>query len=344
MDKKLIKGIIHSKNLPMHIPDYVTFSRNIFIPVTNICRNRCQYCGFWRPIDSKEAYLLSKEDIKGILKKNKNATEALFTFGEHPEKTPKFKEWLSDLGYSKMVDYLVDLCKMAVDFGLLPHSNMGLLSYNELEMLKPLNASMGLMLETTASLNVHLSSPGKDPEKRIQTICDAGKLNIPFTTGILIGIGESWEDRIDSLLKIGDLHRKYGHIQEVIIQPFTPKPNTEMGECSPPSFDDVKKTVSIACEILPKEVNIQVPPNLISPYELVICGASDLGGVSNQTIDYINPESKWPSMGKLVEMMQGIKLKERLPIYPLFIKKGWYSDKIGNLIEKYSDEKGFRKN
>ena len=344
MDEKLIKAIIHSKKLPTNIPDCVTFSRNIFIPVTNVCRNRCQYCGFRQPIDAGEAYLLSKEDVKGILGKNKSATEALFTFGERPEEIPKFKEWLGDLGYSKMVDYLVDLCKMAIDSGLLPHSNMGLLSYDELELLKPLNASMGLMLETTATLNIHERSPGKDPKKRIQTICDAGKLNIPFTTGILIGIGESWEDRIDSLLKIGDLHVRYGHIQEIIIQPFTPKPGTKMSECPPPSFDDIKKTVAIAHEILPKEVHIQVPPNLTSPYELVLCGASDLGGVSEQTIDYINPESEWPSQRKLMEMMQGINLKERLPMYPLFIKKGWYSDEISNLIRKYSDKKGFRKN
>ena len=339
----LVLDIIHSKKLPTYFPDYVTFSRNIFIPVTNVCRNKCGYCGFRRPVNSDEAKLLSKDKVKDILKNNKSASEALFTFGERPDEFPEFKEWLSGLGYSEMVDYLVDICKMAIEFGLLPHSNMGLLNFRELKVLKPYNASMGLMLETTASLKAHEMSSGKEPKKRIKMIDDAGKLKIPFTTGILIGIGESWQDRIDSLMKIGDLHNKYGHIQEVIIQPFSPKPNTQMSEFFPPSFDDVKKTVAIARAILPDEINIQVPPNLISPFELVRCGASDLGGISDQTIDYINPESVWPKKEKLEEMMCQIKLKERLPIYPLFIKRGWYSDKLAKLIIRYSDKEGFRK-
>ena len=343
MDKKLIEDIINSKKLPTYYPDYVTFSRNIFIPVTNVCRNKCHYCGFRRPVDNDDAYLLSKQDVKSVLEKNKSATEALFTFGERPEEIQEFKEMLGDLGYTKMVDYLIDLCKMSIKFGLLPHSNMGLLGYRELEMLKPYNASMGLMLETTASLKAHENSFGKEPEKRIEMIEDAGKLNIPFTTGILIGIGESWQDRIDSISKIGDLHKKFGHIQEIIIQPFAPKSNTIMSEYEPPSFGEVKKTVAIARIILPEEVSIQIPPNLISPYELVKCGASDLGGISDQTIDYINPETDWPSKEKLIKMMKGIKIKERLPIYPFFVKKKAYSEEMANLIEKYSDQEGFRK-
>jgi FO synthase subunit 1 len=212
-----------------------------------------------------------------------------------------------------------------------------------MEELKPLNASMGLMLETTANLAAHEGSPGKVPSTRIKTIRYAGDLQIPFTTGLLIGIGENLDDRINSLLSIADLHEEYGHIQEVIIQNFTPKPDTLMADMPSPTEEEMMQTILIAREILPDDIAIQVAPNLIDPYLLIQCGANDLGGVSPTTIDWINPEKEWPSVSGLKEMVREMTLKERLPIYPQYIKKGWYSDTLKNLIDSLADEDGYRK-
>ncbi|MDY6931368.1 MAG: 7,8-didemethyl-8-hydroxy-5-deazariboflavin synthase subunit CofG [Halobacteriota archaeon] len=323
-------------------PNYVTFSKNIFIPVTNVCRNSCKYCGFRRAVNSKDAYLLGKEEIRNLFLMRRDATEALFTFGESPDVFPIFQSWLKRIGFTSTIEYLVYLSRIAIDHGLLPHTNIGTLSYDELEILKPYNASMGLMLESTATLDAHKDSPGKEPNERIKTIEDAGRLKIPFTTGLLIGIGESSEDRIDSLNVIGDLHKCFGHIQEVILQPFTSKPDTPMRNHASPSFELFKEAVSIARDILPKDVEIQVPPNLVSPYELVKCGASDLGGISELTIDFINPESRWPSEDELRLAMKEIALKERLPIYPKFIKKKWYGRFTASLVEGYASDSGLR--
>jgi FO synthase subunit 1 len=274
------------------------------------------------------------EEVKDVLV-GADATEALFTCGERPDSYDEFRSWLNDIGYSNFIDYLCDLCGMAIELGLLPHTNTGVLTYGELSKLRSVNASMGLMLETTAKLEAHRDSPGKAPDLRLKTIEDAGRLRIPFTTGILVGIGESWDDRIDSLLAISDLHERYSHIQEVIIQPFTPKPFTPMGSHRTPTIDTMKKVVAIAREILPQEIAIQVPPNLIPVYELILNGANDLGGISQKTVDHINPESRWPSVEELEEMVHGIPLRERLPIYPAFIEKKWYSRRIGELIERH---------
>jgi FO synthase subunit 1 len=196
------------------------------------------------------------------------------------------------------------------------------------------------MLETTAELDAHKNSPGKAPEERLQMIAEAGKLKIPFTTGLLIGIGETPEDRIRSLEAIKSLHVIYGHIQEVIIQPFVPKPFTQMANTGSPNFEALKEAVRAARRILPAEIAIQVPPNLTSPRELIELGASDLGGISERTIDYINPESSWPREDELRQIVYPFVLRERLPIYPGFIKKGWYSEEIRPLIERYAGEDG----
>ncbi|MEM2924323.1 MAG: 7,8-didemethyl-8-hydroxy-5-deazariboflavin synthase subunit CofG [Methanocellales archaeon] len=333
------------EKLPLHRPSYVSFSRNVFIPLTNVCRNKCGYCGFRRDINSNEAYLLTPEEVISIFKRGKaaGATEALFTFGELPELIPEFKEWLGKLGYDRTVDYLHDLCKLALEYGLLPHSNPGILSFSDMKKLKSVNASMGLMLETTAKLKAHRLSPGKAPEERLKVIENAGKLQIPFTTGLLIGIGETWEDRVDSLLAIRKLQDQYDNIQEVIIQNFVPKPRTEMSDHPPPSFETMKRMVILARAILQPEIAIQVPPNIF-PYSLVKYGANDFGGISEVTIDYINPEAAWPMLSELKRLANGIPLRERLPIYPRFVKRKWYSDLIGELIEKLANEEGFRSN
>lgn len=327
------------------MPEFVTFCRNVFVPVTNVCRNNCGYCTFRRSPDDPDARLMTQDEILPILENGKNAgcTEVLYTLGEYGEDFPQYKQWLSDMGYASTVEYLAELCRSAMDIGLLPHTNAGVLNYTELETLKPLNASMGLMLETTADLDAHVSSPGKEPSARIKTIRYAGELKIPFTTGLLVGIGETLDDRINSLQQIADLHNEYGHIQEVIIQNFTPKPGTPMAACPPPTDEEMMQTVLIAREILPDEVAIQVAPNLIDPYVLIQCGATDMGGISPVTVDWINPEAKWPSIEQLRQMVRGIQLKERLPIYPKYVLEGWYGDKVKDIILSLSDEEGYRK-
>ncbi len=325
--------------------DFVTFSRNVFVPVTNVCRNRCGYCTFRREPDEPGSCFMSPEDIIPILKEGKKAgcTEVLFTFGEYADEIPEYKKWLEELGFSSNVEYVIHLCKLAIKVGLLPHTNAGVLNYTELEALKPWNASMGLMLETTGKVAAHLNCPGKHPDVRIKTIKYAGELQIPFTTGILVGIGETLDDRIDSLQCISSLHKEYGHIQEVIVQNFIPKPGTFMENHSSPTIEDMMQIVSIAREILPADIAIQVAPNLIDPYLLVKYGATDLGGISPTTIDWINPETEWPSVEKLQEMLRDISLRERLPIYPAYIKKGWYSQNLKSLLKSMIDNDGYRR-
>jgi FO synthase subunit 1 len=202
---------------------------------------------------------------------------------------------------------------------------------------------MGLMLETTARLPAHELSPGKEPKIRLRMIEDAGKLHIPFTTGILVGIGETRENRIDSLETIAEIQLKYGHIQEVIIQNFMPKPGTRMESIKPPPKEEMLDTVQLARRILPADVEVQVAPNLIDPYLLIKAGAKDLGGISPTTIDWINPEAEWPDVEKLKTMARDVPLKERLPIYPQYIRRGWYSKQLDGLINSLADSKGYRK-
>lgn len=288
---------------------------------------------------------MKPEEVISILERGVKAgcTEALFTFGEYPDEVPEYREWLKKLGYSSTLEYLVFLCEKAIDIGILPHTNAGIMTGYELETLKPLNASMGLMLESTAALIAHKDCPGKVPERRLDTIREAGRLKIPYTTGLLIGIGETREDRIKSLEAIASLHREYGHIQELIIQNFVPKPGTPMENFPEPSIVEMVDTVSLARKILPTDVAVQVAPNLIDPIRLIEVGVTDLGGISPLTIDWINPEAVWPDIHKLQEKLGNTCLRERLPIYPRYVKKGWYSGKIGKLIGKLSDREGFRK-
>lgn len=325
-------------------PCIVTYSRNVFIPLTNMCRNNCGYCGFRRSPDDPQAYIIQPAQVGDILQRGaySGCTEALFTFGERPDDDPAYLRHLYSLGYEGTLDYLEDLCRMAVRMGLLPHCNPGVLTYEELERLKPLNASMGLMLETTAALPAHKDSPGKVPEVRLRSIEDAGALEIPFTTGLLVGIGEKRDDRVESLETIARLHNKYGHIQEVIIQNFTPKPGTPMAGSESPSMEEMIWTVEQAREILPPDVAVQVPPNLISPEMLIKHGATDLGGISPETIDHINPEHEWPAVEELEHQVgENVMLRERLPIYPQYIRRGWFSEELRPLIERLVGDDGY---
>jgi FO synthase subunit 1 len=269
--------------------------------------------------------------IRGVAK---GCTEALFTFGERPEEELGFKALINMAGYDSILQYCHALCKKSIATGILPHTNAGVLTAEELEYLKPVNASMGLMLETTADIPAHRNSPGKVPEIRIEMIENAGMLKIPFTTGLLLGIGETMQDREESLTVIRDLHKRYGHIQEVIIQNFCPKPGTPMCIGQEISFDEMCVVIRIARDLLPKDVAIQVAPNLANAASLIPCGVNDLGGISPLTIDYVNPGHPWPGEDELRRSAGNYILGERLCIYPRFITKGWFSNELEPLIKR----------
>jgi len=317
----------------------VTYSRNVFIPLTRTCRNRCWYCGFRR----EEMDIMRKEEVERLLSMARNAKEALFTFGEKPDVYRDFRKILNDLGYRSFIDYVVEMNRLAISYGLLPHTNAGVLSREELMKLKPFNASLGLMLEQAVELECHSESPGKKPEERIRTIREAGKLQIPFTTGILVGIGEKEYDRAYSLEVIAELHEQFGHIQEAIIQNFKPKKGTKMEKWKEPSMEEMLKTVKLAREILPEDVAIQIPPNLVEDVlPFLKAGANDLGGISEVTPDYINPEAPWPSIDELKKKLgSDFVLRERLPVYPKFVKLKFFGIAVSELIEVYSDENGY---
>ena len=327
----------------------ITFSKNVFIPLTEICKNDCGYCNFKKSPDDKEATLLkTKEEVLTSLKEAEKygCKEALFTFGEDADEEEAVLKKLNEFGYSNMTDYVVDICKMTLtETNLLPHTNGGNFSYENLKKLKEVNASMGIMLENSSerlmTTIAHEKSPGKDPKRRLETIANAGKLKIPYTTGILIGIGETKEEIADSLLAIRELYDTYGHIQEIIIQNFTVSPGIAMENMEEPTLLDMIRTVS-AAKLLFKDtdVSIQVPPNL--NYEtsqiFLLCGADDWGGVSPVSHDYVNPTSPWPTLDHLERLTNdaGFKLVERLCIYEKYFTEEWLNkellEKIANIF------------
>ena len=324
----------------------ITYSKNIFIPLTEICRNDCGYCNFKKNPDDPQAIILkSKDEILESLKEAEQygCKEAMFAFGEDADEEEIVKLKLVEYGYESMTDYVVDVCEMTLDkTALLPHTNGGNYSYDDLKRLKEVNASMGLMLENSSSrlmeLPAHNKSPGKNPKVRLETIENAGKLKIPYTTGILIGIGENKEEIAESLLAIRELYDKYGHIQEVIIQNFTPIPGIEMEDWPEPSFLDMIRTV-IAATLVFKDtdVSIQVPPNLNNDTAQIflLCGADDWGGVSPVSPDFVNITSPWPGIDELQKLTEdaGFELIERLCVYEKYINSEWLNDL---LLEKIS--------
>jgi 7,8-didemethyl-8-hydroxy-5-deazariboflavin synthase CofG subunit len=309
----------------------ITYSRKIFIPLTNLCRDYCGYCIFRRDPGDLGAHTMTPDEVLEVARKGENlgCAEALFSLGDKPELLfPEMRDSLRRLGYNSTLQYLEAICELVLrETNLLPHPNPGLLSSEWLKRLAKWSPSIGLMLETTnqnllAPGGAHDNAPDKLPAKRLRTIEEAGKLGIPFTTGILIGIGETADDRVDSLLAIRDLHRRYGHIQEVIIQNFRVKPNIPMATWAEPTREDMLRTVAVARLLMP-EMNIQAPPNLSAPYyeELIDAGINDWGGVSPLTPDFINPEAPWPHLRELERRTEskGQTLKQRLPVYPEFI-------------------------
>ena len=320
----------------------LTYSKNIFIPVTDLCRNRCGYCSFRKEL--KSAHVISRSKALLLLEQGYRAgcSEALFTMGESPWSISGFESILADAGVQDLMDYLVELCELALESGLLPHTNAGLLEQEDLRRLQPYNASMGLMLETTALLDAHARSPGKRPDLRLRYMAMAGREQIPFTTGIMVGIGESMQDRVDALTKIAHLHRAFGHIQEVIIQPLDPKAGTALEKAHLPEMIDLCRTVEAAREILPPDVAIQVPPNLVDPRPMLAAGANDLGGISSVTVDGINPDRPWPDEEELQRSLFDYNLRERLPVYPRFIAMGWHGHETRSLVDFLAGEDGLR--
>ena len=312
-------------------PGVITYSRKVFIPLTSLCRDYCGYCTFRRDPGQPGAHTMTPEEVLQVVRAGEElaCTEALFSLGDKPElRFAEMRATLRRLGYNSTLHYLEAMCELVLrETRLLPHPNPGLLSAEWVERLAAVSPSMGLMLETTstallASGAAHDNAPDKVPAKRLRTIEAAGKLGVPFTTGILIGIGESPEDRVDALLAIRDLHRRYGHIQEVIIQNFRVKPGIPMQTWPEPMAGEMVRAIAVARLLMPK-VNIQAPPNLSDPYydEFLDAGINDWGGISPLTPDFINPERPWPQIEELRRRTEanGFTLRQRLPVYPEFL-------------------------
>ena len=312
-------------------PGVITYSRKVFIPLTNLCPDYCGYCTFRRDPGDPGAHTMTPDEVLAVARAGEKlgCTEALFSLGDKPERLfPEMRETLRRLGYKSTLHYLEAMCELVLcETSLLPHPNPGLLSAEWIARLAAVSPSMGLMLETTntallAPGAAHDNAPDKVPAKRLRTIEDAGRQGVPFTTGLLIGIGESPEDRVDTLLAIRDLHERYGHIQEVIVQNFRVKPAIPMAQRPEPSHGEMLRAVAVARLLLPN-VNIQAPPNLSAPYyeDLVDAGINDWGGISPLTPDYINPEKPWPHLEqlRLRTEAKGSALRQRLPVYPEFL-------------------------
>jgi|TARA_B100001029_G_scaffold179779_1_gene190951 7,8-didemethyl-8-hydroxy-5-deazariboflavin synthase CofG subunit len=362
-DEALMLSKVNSSEIPFlmaaanfirtkHKGNLITFSKNIFIPLTQLCRDQCSYCTF--KIEPHEGDLLIEpEDVLESAKKavKLGCTELLFVSGDRPENIyDVYQKKLESMGYRSTADYMIAMSEICLEEGIFPHSNLGIARIDELKRFKNSNPSMGLMLENISERlmdpgEAHYRCPDKYPRARVKTISNAGELNIPWTSGILIGIGENWEERIDSIYELQRINNEYGHIQEIIIQNFNPKPGIQMEGHPPPTDFDMIKTVAISKIIMGPSMNIQVPPNLNSKtYMLHICsGVNDLGGVSPITIDYVNPECPWPQIDLMTKDISefGFNLRERLPVYPDFLNRKFLNEDIYNKAISFVDDSGY---
>jgi len=333
----------------------VSYSRKVFIPLTRLCRDFCHYCTFATEPKHLEAAFLTADQAVDIAARGRElgCKEALFTLGEKPElRHPAARQALQEMGFATTLEYVAHVAERVVrETGLLPHINAGCMNPEEIALLRRVSASMGIMLESVserlcAKGQVHYGSPDKAPAVRLQTLADAGKARVPFTTGILIGIGETRRERLDSLIAIRDLHREYGHIQEVIIQNFIPKADTKMAKARPPAHGDFLWTIAAARLLLGAEMSIQAPPNLNAGKlrSLVAAGINDWGGVSPLTPDHVNPESPWPQLAALAEetAAAGKLLVERLTIYPGYLRTAdtWVDPGIKGAVLRLADGAG----
>ena len=332
-------------------PGVITYSRKVFIPLTNLCRDYCGYCTYRRDPGQPGARTMTPEEVLAVARQGEKlgCTEALFSLGDRPEAIfPAMRETLRYLGYRSTLHYLEAMCELVLrESRLLPHANAGLLSANWIERLRQYNPSLGLMLESTSTKLTAAHPEGHTPDKapalRLKTVENAGRLGVPFTTGILIGIGETMADRVESLLAIKRLHESYGHVQEVIIQNFRAKPRIPMSSWPQPGPEDMLRTLAVARIIL-RDMNIQAPPNLTeNGYERLLDGGiNDWGGVSPLTPDFINPEAPWPHLLDLQWRTEaaGQKLLQRLPVYPEFVdrvaaRRGMLGDRLTNAADQF---------
>ena len=331
----------------------VTYSPKVFIPLTKLCRDVCHYCTFAAPPRRGERAYMSIEEVLEVARAGRAAgcREALFTLGDKPElRYRAAREELAALGCASTLEYLARAAEAVLEeTGLLPHLNPGVMSRADLELLRPVSASMGIMLETTSERlsqrgGPHFGSPDKLPAARLETLRLAGELRVPFTTGILIGIGETREERLEALAAIAALHERYGHIQEMIVQNFRAKAGTKMADAPEPSLEDHLWTIAAARLLLPADVHLQAPPNLAFDEfpRLLDAGIDDWGGVSPVTIDHVNPEAPWPELELLDQATEsrGLQLAARLPVYPEFVSGRWLDARVMPHVLRASDAMG----
>lgn len=333
----------------------VSYSRNVFIPLTNLCRDRCAYCTFAKLPGSPEAHTYDLDEVAQVTRGGvaTGCIEALFCLGDKPEVAYReHREWLAARGYGSTPGYLVDACRTAFEGGLLPHTNAGILSQEQMQALRPWNASLGLMLENVSPRlrrrgMPHFHAPDKEPSLRIRMHEEAGELGIPFTTGLLLGIGETPEERLETLFVIRDLQDRHGNIQETIVQPFHPKPSIKMRAAEALPDEEVAGWVAMARLVLGPEANVQAPPNLAPDVlELLLrSGLNDWGGVSPVTVDFINPEAPWPTLLALRERTEaaGHELRERLPVYPedVLHRPERFDPRVREALARFADVDGF---
>jgi 7,8-didemethyl-8-hydroxy-5-deazariboflavin synthase CofG subunit len=327
----------------------VTYSRKVFLPITNLCRDRCTYCTFRKDPGDPGAWTMMPDEIAQWSRRGAElgCKEALMCLGDKPEVAFKeYRETLATLGVRTTIEYVGRACEIALAEGLLPHTNAGLMTFDEMRALRPLNVSMGLMLESIsprlrARGGVHQAAPDKDPALRMKMIDEAGELRIPFTTGILLGIGETPAERALSLTAIRDTHERHGHIQEVIIQNFRAKPEIAMADAPEPDAYDMARAIATARLVLGSTMNVQAPPNL-SPRQIELflnAGINDWGGISPLSKDYVNPEAPWPHLERLGEQCAraGFKLGERLAIYNEYINDEWLDPAVATKVRAIWD-------
>ena len=332
-------------------PGVITYSRKVFIPLTRLCRDRCAYCTFVTVPRRVTAPFLSPDEVLAIARDGASlgCKEALFTLGDRPEaRWPQAREWLDAHGYDDTLSYVRAMAiGVLEETGLLPHLNPGVLTWQDFQRLKPVAPSMGMMLETTAARlftergGPHFGSPDKDPAVRLRVLQDAGRSSVPFTTGILIGIGETLAERAESIFAIRQVAREYGGIQEVIVQNFRAKPDTKMRGVPDAELSDLAATIAVARLVLGHSARIQAPPNLIGEeYQLILsAGIDDWGGVSPLTPDHVNPERPWPQIDDLAARTAagGFELAERLTIYPPYIREPWLDPRLGRHVAALAD-------
>jgi FO synthase len=316
----------------------VSFSPKVFLPLTNLCRNHCDYCSFRRSPGQAGEWTMRPDEVEAQLDRarTQGCVEALFCLGDKPEGAfGAYRRTLASFGYQSTVEYLLRAGEQALRYGLLPHTNAGVLTAADMERLRPVNVSLGLMLENISPRLCepgmpHHRAPDKRPARRLRMLEEAGQLKVPFTTGLLLGIGETRRERIETLLAIRELHRKYGHIQEVIVQNFRARPEIPMHAAPEPEDHEIAHAVAMARLILDPEISVQAPPNL-NPHStalLLSAGLNDFGGISPVTPDYINPRHPWPHLDALAAVcdQQGYTLYPRLPIYDRYLERPDFLD------------------